>query len=189
MKTSVTSGLIALSMENRALEFENFDQVVTQYRTRVFRFVLASLGDMDVAESLTQDCFWNAYKSRKAFRGECSVNTWLMRIAVNLVRSHARSRRLQFWKKAERIDTDQIHQWADRSISPEERASVNEQVLAIWEAARTLSERQRTVFILRFVEDLNNTEIAQSTGMTVSTVNVHLSRALRRIRQSLGNGK
>jgi RNA polymerase sigma-70 factor (ECF subfamily) len=188
MKTSATSGLIALSMENPALEFENFDQVVTQYRTRVFRFVLASLGDMDVAESLTQDCFWNAYKSRKSFRGECSMNTWLMRIAVNLVRSHVRSRRLQFWKKAERINTDQIHHWADRSISPEERASVNEQVLAIWEAARTLSEKQRTVFVLRFVEDLNNTEIAQSTGMTVSTVNVHLSRALRRIRKSLGTG-
>jgi RNA polymerase sigma-70 factor (ECF subfamily) len=190
MKTSATSGLIALSMENPALEFENFDQVVAQYRARVFRFVLASLGDMDVAESLTQDCFWNAYKSRKAFRGECSVNTWLMRIAVNLVRSHVRSRRLQFWKKAERIDTDQIHHWADhRCISPEERASVNEQILAVWEAARALSEKQRTVFILRFVEDLNNTEIAQSTGMTVSTVNVHLSRALQRIRKSLGNGK
>src|SRR2546422_10985377 len=88
MKANTTSGLIPLSMENPALEFENFDRVVKQYRTRVLRFLLASLGDMDVAESLTQDCFWNAYKSQKTFRGECSVNTWLMRIAVNLVRSH-----------------------------------------------------------------------------------------------------
>jgi RNA polymerase sigma-70 factor, ECF subfamily len=189
MKTSATSGLIALSMENPALEFENFDRVVAQYRTRVLRFLLASLGDIDVAESLTQDCFWNAYKSRGTFRGECSVNTWLMRIAVNLVRSHTRSRRVQFWKKAERINTDQIHHWVDRTISPEDRAAVNEQVQAIWGAARTLSEKQRTVFILRFVEDLDNSEIAQSMGLTVSSVNVHLSRALRRIRKSLGNGK
>src|SRR5262245_18835060 len=150
MKASTTSGLIALSMENPAAEFEDFDRVMKQYRTRVLRFLLASLGDMDVAESLTQDCFWNAYKSRKSFRGECSVNTWLMRIAVNLVRNHLRSRRIQFWRKAERLNTEQIHQWADRSISPEERASVQEQVQAVWEAARTLSERQRTVFILRF---------------------------------------
>jgi RNA polymerase sigma-70 factor, ECF subfamily len=189
MKASATSGLVVLSMENPALEFENFDRVVAQYRTRVLRFLLASLGDVDVAESLTQDCFWNAYKSRNTFRGECSVNTWLIRIAVNLVRSHTRSRRVQFWRKAERINTDQIRDWADRTISPEERAAVNEQVNAIWEAARGLSEKQRTVFILRFVEDLDNSEIAQSMGLTVSSVNVHLSRALRRIRKSLGNGK
>ena len=190
MKTADTvSGFTALSMENPALEFENFDRVVKQHRTRVLRFLLASLGDMDLAESLTQDCLWNAYKSRRTFRGECSVDTWLMRIAVNLVRSHLRTRRYQFWKKAERIDNERIQHWADRNISPEERASVNEQVQAVWKAASVLSERQRTVFILRFVEDLDVHEIAEATGLTHSTVSVHLSRALRRIRKCLGNGK
>ena len=189
MKTSTTSGLVALRMENPALEFEDFDRVVKQYRTRVLRFLLASLGDTDLAESLTQDCFWNAYKSRRAFRGDCSVNTWLMRIAVNLVRNQVRTRRFQFWKKAQRINCDEIHHWVDRSISPEERAWVNEQVQAIWEATKALSERQRTVFLLRFVEDLDIHEIADATGLTESTVNVHLSRAVQRIRKRLGNRK
>jgi RNA polymerase sigma-70 factor (ECF subfamily) len=189
MKTNTTSGLIALSMENPALEFENFDRVVKQYRTRVLRFLLASLGDMDLAQSLTQDCFWNAYKSRRTFRGECSVDTWLMRIAVNLVRSQVRTRRYQFWKKAERINSEQIQHWADRNISPEERTSVNEQVQAVWKATSVLSEKQRTVFLLRFVEDLGIHEIAEATGLTASSVNVHLSRAVRRIRGCLGNGK
>jgi RNA polymerase sigma-70 factor (ECF subfamily) len=189
MKTDAAPGLVALSMDNPASEFENFDRVVKQHRTRVLRFLLASLGDMDAAESLTQDCFLNAYRSRKTFRGECSVNTWLMRIAINLVRNHVRSRRFQFWKKAERVQSEQLHEWADRSISPEERASINQQVQAIWHAATALSEKQRTVFILRFVEDLNMSEIAQATGLSESTVHVHLSRALRRIRQSVGNGK
>src|SRR4030095_15421585 len=189
MKTGTTSGLIALSMENPALEFENFERVVQQYRARVLRFLLASLGDMDAAESLTQDCFWNAYRSRATFRGDCSVNTWLMRIAVNLIRNHVRTRRFQFWKKARRVDNEEILQWADRKISPEESAWVNEQVQVIWEAAKVLSERQRTVFVLRFVEDLDIREIAESTGLTQSTVNVHLRRALRRIRQRVGNGK
>src|SRR5215470_3457413 len=118
MKTSAAPGLVVLRMENPALEFEDFESVVKQYRTRVLRFLLASLGDKDLAESLTQDCFWNAYKSRGTFRGECSVGTWLMRIAVNLVRNQVRTRRYQFWKKAERIDGDQIERWADRNISP-----------------------------------------------------------------------
>jgi RNA polymerase sigma-70 factor (ECF subfamily) len=189
MKTTATSGFIALSMESPALEFEDIDRVVKQYRTRVLRFLLASLGDKDLAESLTQDCFWNAYKSRGSFRGECSIETWLMRIAVNLVRNQVRTRRYQFWKRAERVNSDQIERWADQNISPEERASVNEQVRSIWEATRSLSERQRTVFLLRFVEDLDIHEIAAVTGLTESSVNVHLRRAVRRIRGCLGKAK
>src|SRR5262249_49149779 len=133
MKPATTSGFIAVRMENPALELEDFDRIVEQYRRRVLRFVFASVRDMDLAETLTQDCFWNAYKNRASFRGECSVNTWLMKIAVNLVRDQARNRRLQFWRDAQRVRSDEIHDWPDRCISLEERTAVSEQVRAVWE--------------------------------------------------------
>ena len=104
VKAAATPGIIPMSMENPALEIEDFERFVEQYRARLLRFLFASVRDMDLAETLTQDCFWKAYKHRSAFRGECSVNTWLIRIAVNLVRDHARSRRFQFWRKVERVD-------------------------------------------------------------------------------------
>jgi len=189
MKTSTTSGFITTNMQNPALEFEDFDRVVELYRTRVLRFLFASVRDIDLAETLTQDCFWNAYRSRRLFRGDCSVHTWLMRIAINLVRNHVQNRRFQFWKKAERVDSREIHDWPDGSISPEQRAAVNEQVQAVWEATKTLSERQRTVFLLRFLEDLDILEISHSTGLTESAVNVHLFRAVRHIRKRVGNSK
>src|SRR5262245_25625862 len=189
MRPSTTSGFIVMNSANPALEFEDFDRLVEQHRTRVFRFVFASVHDLDLAETITQDCFWNAYRSRSSFRGECSVNTWLMRIAINLVRNQVRNRRFQFWKKAQRVDSDQIHDWPDHRISPEERAAVNEQVQAIWEATDRLSERQRTVFLLRFVEDLDIHEIAQSTGISESAVNVHLFRAVRSVRRRLGRNQ
>jgi len=189
MKPTATTGFIAVSMENPALEIEDFERLVEQYRTRVLRFVFASVRDMDLAETLTQDCFWNAYRNRKSFRGHCRVHTWIMKIAINLVRDHARSRRFQFWKKTQRVQSEELQDWPDRGISPEERAALNEQVQAVWEATRTLSERQRTVFLLRFIEDLEIPEIAQSTGLTESTVNVHLVRAVRGIRKRLGNFK
>ena len=189
MKASTTSGFMTLNMQNPALEFDDFDQLVQHYRTRVLRFLFASVRDMDLAETLTQDCFWNAYRSRARFRGDCSVNTWLMRIAVNLIRNHSRSRRFQFWKKAQQVNNEAIHDWPDGSISPEERAAVNEQVQAVWEATKTLSERQRTVFLLRFVEDLDILEIAQAAGISESAVNVHLFRAVRGIRKRLGKSK
>jgi len=186
VKAAVTPGFIPLRMENPALEIEDFERFVEQYRARVLRFLFASVRDMDLAETLTQDCFWKAYKNRGTFRGECSIHTWLIRIAINLVRDHTRSRRFQFWRKVERVDHEEIHEWPDRSSSPEEKAAVNEQVQAVWEATKTLSERQRTVFLLRFVEDLNIPEIAQSTGLTDNAVNVHLFRAVRGIRKRLG---
>jgi RNA polymerase sigma-70 factor (ECF subfamily) len=188
MKTT-TSGFIGVSMANPALELEDFEQFVEQYRSRVLRFVFASVRDMDLAETLTQDCFWNAYRNRDRFRGDCSVTTWLMKIAVNLVRDHTRTRRFQFWRKAQRVHIDEIHDWSDRSISPEEKAAVNEQVEAVWQVTKTLSERQRTVFLLRFVEELDIPEIAQSTGLTENAVNVHLFRAIRSVRKHLGKLK
>jgi RNA polymerase sigma-70 factor (ECF subfamily) len=189
MRTETSTGFIALRMENPALEFEDFDRLVEQYRTRVLRFIFASLGDMDLAETLTQDCFWNAYRSRKTFRGDCSVYTWLIRIAVNLLRTHLRSRRFQFWKKTQRVTGEDIRDWPDRTISPEERAAVNEQIQAVWEATNSLSDRQRTVFLLRFVEDLDISEIVSATGLSESAVNVHLFRAVRSIRKRLEKTK
>ena len=49
-----------------------------------------------------------------------------------------------------------------------------------------LSERQRTVFLLRYVEELELSEIAQTTGLSEGTVKAHLSRALARVRAELG---
>jgi RNA polymerase sigma-70 factor (ECF subfamily) len=186
MKPTTTSGLIAMSVDNPVLEIEDFERFVELYRARVFRFVYASVRDFDLAESLTQDCFWNAYRHRNRFRGDCSVNTWLLRIAINLVRDQARRRRFQFWKKTETIPGEEIRKWPDKSLSPEETAVVNDQVRVVWEATGSLSEKQRTVFFLRYVEDLNISEIALATGLTESTINVHLVRAVRGIRKRLG---
>jgi len=186
MKPTATTGFIALSMESPVDEIADFDRVVEQHRTRILRFVSTSVRDMDLAETLTQDCLLKAYRSRHTFRGESSVHTWLVRIAINLVRDQVRSRRFQFWKNVNRVESEEIRNWPDAGISPEQRAAINQQVQAVWDATAALSERQRTVFVLRYIEDLNICEIAQSTGLSESSVNVYLYRAVRSIRKRLG---
>ena len=169
-----------------ATEIQDFDAVVAVHWPKVFRFALASLRDRDAAESLAQDCFLKAYKAREWFRGEASVSTWLMQIAVNLVRDRARSRRLQFWKRtqAAAMDLETASQWIpDRDLTPEARALAKEQIEAVWSATEKLPERQRTVFLLRFVEDMDLLEIAAATGMKEGTVKAHLFRALQAVRE------
>ncbi len=159
------------------------------YRPKVFRFALASLRDVDAAETVTQDCFLRAYQARERFRQDCSMHTWLMQIAVNLVRDHIRNRRLQFWRRASLTakPVDVAGQAiADRARSPEAQALLRERVAAIWTAAKRLPEKQRTVFLLRFVEDMDLLEIAVATGMKEGTVKTHLFRALRAVRERIG---
>jgi RNA polymerase sigma-70 factor (ECF subfamily) len=166
-------------------ELADFDAVVRCHRGAVYGFVLASLRDRDAAETLTQDCFLKAYRARGNFRGESSVRTWLMRIAVNLVRDHASSARLKFWRRAGRADIDVAAvsaRIADGQGSPEAAAVAREKIEAVWNAAARLSHRQRTVLLLRFVEDMDILEIAAATGMKEGTVKVHLFRALQSVR-------
>ncbi|MBI4473614.1 MAG: sigma-70 family RNA polymerase sigma factor [Acidobacteria bacterium] len=171
-------------MDTPVAEISDFEKVVQVYWPRVFRFVLASIRDRDSAETLTQDCFFKAYKARSRFRGDCSVNTWLMKIAVNLVRDFARNRRLQFWKRTQSsaVEFDTVFGVPARDISPEASTLVKEQVRAVWQATEALPERQRTVFLLRFVEDMDLLEIAAATGLTEGAVKVHLFRAVHSVR-------
>lgn len=110
----------------------------------------------------------------------------------DLVRDQARDRRLQFWKRTRQtaVDLDAASRWmADGSASPELAASAREQLAAVWAATGTLSERQRTVFLLRFVEDMDLLEIAAATGLKEGTVKVHLFRALEAIRERVKGAK
>jgi len=178
-----------LAQEQSVLQLADFDEVVRLYRPRIFRFLMSSLGDRDVAESLTQDCFLKAYNARHQFRGESSLSTWLTRIALNLVRDHLRSRRIRFWQKTRdtALDLVDISDWIpDGGISPEATCLQQERVKELWRAVDQLSRQQRTVFLLRFVEEMELAEIAETTGMNTSTVKSHLYRALRVVRERVG---
>ena len=129
-----------------------------------------------------------AYKARDQFRGSSSLATWLMHIAANLVRDHEANRRLRFWKRSARhnVDLNDVSDWiTDQQKSPEALTLAKEQVESIWRAAASLSERQRTVFLLRFVEDMDVLEIAAVTGMKEGTVKTHLFRAVQSVRLGL----
>jgi len=167
---------------------QDFASIVESHRPQIFRFLLASLRDVDLAETLTQECFLKAHRNWKHFRGDSSAMTWLMRIAINLQKDHWRNRRLQFWRhtQANAIGVDEASEWLPNGErNAEQRILAREQVAQVWKAVEGLSERQRTVFLLRYVEDRELREIAQATGLSEGTVKAHLSRALARVRAEL----
>jgi RNA polymerase sigma-70 factor (ECF subfamily) len=189
MEQIATTELTHLAREQAVLDLADFDEVVRLYRPRVFRFLMASLRDRDVAENLTQDCFLKAYMGRAHFRGDSSLSTWLMKIAMNLVRDHLRSKRLRFWTKTREtaLDPVDVSDWVpDGRSSPEAEFIARTQVKRIWETVNQLPPKQRSVFVLRFVEEMELKEIAETTGMNPSTVKTHLYRALAAVRTGMG---
>lgn len=87
---------------------EDFGREANRNRPRIFRFLLSSLRDRDLAEVLTQECLLKAYRSWHRFRGDSQVSTWLMRIAINLQRDYWRSRRMEFWRQTR---TNSLWMW------------------------------------------------------------------------------
>lgn len=175
-----------MAEENAA---EEFSAVVAKHRPQIFRFLLASTRDVDLAETLTQDCFLKAHRNWSSFRGESSAMTWLMRIAINLQKDHWRNRRMQFWRhtRANAVGLDEASEWlpsGERSV--EQQLMARERVEQVGKAVAGLSERQRTVFLLRYVEEAELSEIARATGLSEGTVKAHLSRAVTRVRAELG---
>lgn len=191
MHTAITAAdLLGLGRRERALsELEDIDALVRTHRARLLRFVTFSVGDDDVAASIVQDCFLKAWSNRANFRGESSVATWLTSIAVNLIRDHQRTRKVQFWRKAAKTSTD-IMEVASilpgNESSPERQLLARERAAAVVTALDSLSTNQRAVFLMRFSEEMELADIAHAMNMPVNTVKTHLHRAVRAVRQRVG---
>ena len=160
----------------------DFERLEPEHQRRIYRILLGLARDPDAADNLTQECFVRAYEKRAAFRGESSVATWLVSIAINLARDHARNRRAGFWRRLFAAPVEEreaaLASASDRRSSVEERLIASQQLSRVWEVVEGLSPRQREVFLLRFVEELPLEEIAEVTGMQVGTVKAHLFRAV-----------
>jgi len=176
---------LTLGNEARATPLDDLENVVALYQPRVFRFLLATLRDRDAAETLTQETFLRAWSARASFREDCSVATWLIRIALNLARDHTRTGRFRFWKRvsASAVDVADVAALVPtRDGSAEAHLIAQQQVAGIWESVARLSSRQRSIFLLRFMEEMEIPEIATVTGLPLGTVKSHLYRALAVVR-------
>lgn len=174
--------------ENQSASVTPFDDIAAVhalYEGKIFRFLLLSVRDRDVAHSLTQDTFLNAWRTRSKFRGDCSIATWLMYIAVNLLRSHTRTETFRFWK---RVGATAVSAEDLKSQLPHPQRSAEAKMIAkaeleqVWQRVELLSGPQRSIFLLRFIEEAELSEIAKVMNMPVPTVKSHLYRALDHIR-------
>ena len=171
----------------RALSDAEFDEIIRFHQRRVYGVLFSLTRDGDVANTLTQECFLRAYQNLATFRGECRMETWLLRIAVNLARDHHKSRRASFWRRFIGIDDADSQQLARMSsdVSAERSLIARQEMDQVWTAVNALPRQQKEIFLLRFREEMTLAEIADVLGLHVGSVKSHLFRAIGKVRKKL----
>jgi RNA polymerase sigma factor (sigma-70 family) len=158
-----------------------FDDLVRTRRETVARLVGRLLGWTSDVPDVVQDVFVSALSGIGRFRGDSSVDTWLTRIAINTCRKHQR-RRLVRWIAWRRQAEEPA---CVGTAGPDSAAMGRETFEQVRRAVRNLPPRYREVVVLRYLEDLPITEVAELLGLSRNAVDVRLNRARSRLKDAL----
>lgn len=156
---------------------EAFRQLIMPYRNKAFGLCYSMVRNSEDAKDILQLSFIKAYHNIGAFKKGSSFYTWLYRIVVNTAKDHLR-------KKA-RGNTLSLEDVADPQ-APSQRGLLDEELKHKLEAAiAELPQRQKTVFVMKHMNDMKINEIAEVLQCGPSTVKIHLFRAVRNLRKKL----
>ena len=160
-----------------------FEELVAEYRERIHRIAWRFLRDDEGAEDVAQEAFVKVYKNIGRFEERSSLYTWIYRITVNLALNRLkRDRFRQMIPLGDMVRSDPSPR-ADPA-----RAAVSSEIAErIDEAIRSLPEKQRAVFTLKFHEGLSHKEIAAVVGCSEGTSKANYFHAVRKLRKLLGD--
>jgi RNA polymerase sigma-70 factor (ECF subfamily) len=147
-----------------------------------FRFCLGLLGDPDEARDATQETALRFLRDLARYRGDSSISTWSMGIALNVTREMRRKRRRvgMYHNEQEQAIVSQRAPDApsDHSVRSESRDLLRATL-------EDLPQRQREAVVLRYFEDLSLEQTADAMGCAVGTVKATVHQALRALRMKL----
>lgn len=171
-----------LMREIKADNMFAFDVLYKKYSNRVYKFGHSILKSQEESENLMQDVFLNLWENRHKVEKDSSVKSYVFTItynsAISIIRKKAReSEFVEYLKTLQEINEDPVN------IELE----YNELADKLDEIIRELPQRQKEVYLLHKVEGLKYSEIAERLNISLNTIENHMSRALKTIREKLGN--
>lgn len=156
-----------------------FNHLVLRYQERVYWVARRFVNDHDGADDVAQEVFCKVYESLKEFRGESSLYTWLYRITANIALNSLRRHKVRdFFRIDEMFEVEDT-----QAVSPDEELERQEQRKLIEEAIARLPEKQKSVFILRYYEELPYEEIAKILKTSIGGLKANYFHAVRKIQE------
>mgnify|MGYP001614569378 CR=1 FL=1 len=181
----------ALVGELRAGSEEAFSYLLTVYQHPVFNLISRIVnGDRDAPDVL-QEVFIKVFRGIRHFHGECSLKTWIYRIAVHEASNHRRGWLRRRWHEAFSLEDDGVFPEAilarapERPVTPYEALEVSERQETVQRALASLTQPYRAVVVLREIEGLSYEEIAQVLEVSEGTVKSRLMRGRELLKRKL----
>ena len=158
-----------------------------RYESRVAATIIGMLGQCGEAEDVGQETFMRFYKSLTRFKGESSVGTYLIRIAINLsineLKRRQRRNRLFHTSTGPGIEMESFPSGPSAANpSPEQE----ERKILVRQALQKLEPRFRVVIVLRLIDGYSTREAAQILKLPTGTVLSRLARAQKKLKKILG---
>lgn len=168
-------------------EEKSLHELYHRYSSMVYNLALVHVQQTVVAEELTQDVFLEVFKSATKFRGQAGVKTWLYRITVNKSLDQLRkeqTKKRSIWKKLVAVDEgrgsplESIPAFDHPGIQLENKELARQLFQGIYQ----LKDRQKSAFILSFVEGLPRKQVAEVMNITEKALEGLLQRAKAKLR-------
>lgn len=158
-------------------------RLLRQLQDPWFRMCMGLLDRAEDARDAVQETALRLLRQLPQFRGESSIMTWSMGIAVNVSREIRRKKR-----PMQRFDADvEPPILSDRRVdAPDDHAAASEAHAVLRGALDGLPDRQREALLLRYFQHLSVEETAQAMDCAVGTVKATVHQALRSLRAKLG---
>ena len=161
-----------------------FELLMRRYNERVYRAARSIVRDELEAEDIMQQAYVNAFTHLRQFNGAAQFATWLTKITINeaLARVRRRGRYQAFDDDLPKME----HFMPTGAIENPERQAFAGELRGLLESAiDTLPDGMREVFVLRDVEGLSTSEVAESLGVSEDVVKARLSRGRAALRRML----
>ncbi len=152
-----------------------FSELFERYQRRLFGLLWHACSDRELAEDLGQEAFLRAFRKLHLYSGEAQFYTWLARIALNLLASYRRKRRIEtvLGREGFEVATDSIGD----SEKPELDVELSETQQCVRAAIAMLEEDRRVVILLRDFDGMDYETIAELLSIPIGTVRSRLHRA------------
>lgn len=157
----------------------HFEKIYREFHILVFNVALNYLQNTEDAEEITQDVFVKIYNSLDNFNQKSSYKTWIYRITINqcldfLKQKNSQKRFFIFGKKSQ---NEQEYLNTSTFEHPGILMENKEDAAILFAVFNTLTENQKTAFLLSKLDGLSNPEIAEIMQLSISSVESLIFRA------------
>jgi len=154
---------------------------------RLFRIARGILRNDSEAEDVVQETYVRALIHLDEFRGQSSLSTWLVRIAMNEAMGRMRGQRPALQLDVQRDDKPraEVIQFPTTSSDPEKSVAQRQIQAVVERAIDELPEPFRLVFIARVMEEMSIEQTAELLGLKPETVKTRLHRARSMLRDNV----